>query len=275
MTRMSGRLALLALLLVANAHALAQSDEATRSARPTLSAGVKLWANTWDTWVTNRTGTGVALGTQRYQTVQALDSDLKVSPIPFVSFRYSDFFASVSAMTRTHYKLLDTASPGGFEVGASRQEADFNSGYFVLPGLALTLGYKQVKQTYGPDSYRWRGPIVGASGSAGLAGAWSIYGTAALGFMKADFPAVQADSTGKTKFDADYRLGEFGLAYAMAINAKFVRSVVATVGYRFQNVATKDYGLAVTDPQGNFATNATSDLKDTTQGFALGLYVAF
>ena len=261
--------------LAAAAQATAQAEEVPKQAPLSLSVGVKLWANTWDSWVTSRTGTGVALGTLRYQTVQAVGSDTKLSVIPFASLRYKDFFGSVSVMTRTRYSLLDTATPGGFEISASRKEVDVNTGYFLLPGLALTAGFKQLTQVYGPDSYRWRGPIVGVSGSAGLARGWALYGSAGIGFLKANFPAVQADASGRTKFNADYRLGEFGLAYGTVPGVSFIKSIVGTMGYRLQNVATKGYGLAVTDPQGGFIPNASSNLKDTTQGLVLSLNVAF
>lgn len=258
----------------AAAPAPAPTDDSAPSAL-SVSAGIKLWPNNWDSWVTSRTGTGVALGTLRYQTVQAVGSGTELSSIPFASVRYADFFGSVSVMTRTRYSLLDTSTPGGFEVSASREEVDFNTGWFVIPGLALTAGYKRLTQVYGPDSYRWRGPIVGVSGSAGLSGGWALYGSAGVGFLKASFPAVQADASGKTSFNAAYRLGEFGLAYGMAPDMSTIRSIVGTVGYRVQNVATKNYGLAVTDPQGGFTPNATADLKDTTQGLVLSLNVSF
>ena len=261
--------------VAALAQATAAADEAPKQAPLSFSVGVKLWANTWDSWVTSRTGTGVALGTLRYQTVQAVGSETKLSAIPFASLRYKDFFGSVSVMTRTRYSLLDTATPGGFEISASRKEVDVNTGYFVLPGLALTAGFKQLTQVYGPDSYRWRGPIVGVTGSAGLSGGWALYGSAGIGFLKADFPAVQADASGKTKFNADYRLGEFGLAYGTVPEVRFVKSIVGTLGYRLQNVATKGYGLAVTDPQGGFTPNASVSLKDTTQGPVFSLNVSF
>lgn len=267
-------LGLVPLVVAAQAAAPAPAEEAAPSAL-SFSAGVKLWPNNWDSWVTSRTGTGVALGTLRYQTVQAVGSGNKLSTIPFASARYNDFFGSVSVMTRTRYTLLDTSTPGGFEVSASREEVDFNTGYFLIPGLALTAGYKRLTQVYGPDSYRWRGPIVGVSGSAPLSGGWALYGSAGVGFLKADFPTVQADASGKTKFNAAYRLGEFGLAYGMAPDLRFIRAVVGTVGYRVQNVSTKGYGLAVTDPQGAFTQNSTANLKDTTQGLVLGLNVAF
>ena len=270
--------ALCAPLLPMSVLAQTQATPAAEAPTPSLlsfSAGVKLWPNNWDSWVTSRTGTGVALGTLRYQTVQAVGSGTKVSAIPFASARYQDFFGSVSVMTRTRYTLLDTSTPGGFEVSASREEVDVNTGWFVIPGLALTAGYKRLTQVYGPDSYRWRGPIVGVSGSAPLSGGWALYGSAGVGFLKADFPAVQADASGKTRFDAAYRLGEFGLAYGIAPDTPLIRSIVGTLGYRVQNVATKGYGLAVTDPQGAYTQNSVANLKDTTQGMVLGLNVAF
>jgi len=186
-----------------------------------------------------------------------------------------DFFASVSAMSRTNYTLRDTATPGGFDVAASRKEVDFNAGYYVLSGLALTAGVKQLTQTYGSDSYRWEGPIVGFAGSAPIASGVAIYGNVGVGWMKAKFPASQADVSGNTSFNADYRLGEFGLAYASPWTLRWMRTLLVTAGYRAQYVSTKGYGLAVTDTQGVSTFNTSANLKDTTQGLVLSIVASF
>jgi hypothetical protein len=269
----------LLLVLLTPIVALAQdartATEAPSSSQSSFTVGVKLWVNSWDSWVTSPLGTGVALGTSRFQTVQSVNSSTKVSVIPSVSYRRGDFFGALSMMTKTSYSLPDAATPGGFDVNASREEVDFNAGYFFLPGVALTLGAKQLTQTYGPDKFRWRGPIVGISGSAGVSEGWALYGTAGIGFMKAKFPTSQSDIYGKTSFNADYRVGEVGLAYTSPLPSSFIKSVVLTVGYRAQYVSTKGYGLAVTDPSGTSTPNTKADLKDTTQGPAVGVVAVF
>lgn len=253
--------------------AVAQTTDT--SSEMQTSFGVKIWPTAWESWVTSPKGTGVALGTSRFQTVQAVGSSDEVSAIPFATIRFSNYFASVSAMSRTRYTLRDSATPGGFDVAASRRELDFNGGYYVLPGLALTLGYKQLTQTYGNDEYRWRGPIAGLNGSAPVALGLAIYGNAGVGRMSARFPATQVDVSGHTSFRADYRLAEFGLAYVTPWTPSLLKSLLITAGYRAQYVNTRNYALAVTDGQGNSTFNTTANLKDTTQGFVFGLIGSF
>jgi hypothetical protein len=253
--------------------AWAQADP--QADRLNLTLGVKTWSNSWDSWVTSRTGTGVALGTQRYQIVQAVSSGVRTSVTPYASLRHGRFFESVSMMQRTDYSLQDAGTPGGFVVRASRREADFNSGYSVLPNVAVTAGYKQLTQTYGQDRYRWAGPLVGVSGNASIAPGWSLYGSAGLGSLRANLPDSQKDSAGNTRFRATYRLTEFGIAHGLPGGGGFLRSIALTIGYRSQTVVTRGYGLAVTDPGGGFVGNTYGKLVDTTQGLALSIGFAF
>ncbi|MEY4765137.1 MAG: hypothetical protein RI907_1810 [Pseudomonadota bacterium] len=240
-----------------------------------FSAGTKLWLNTWDSWSTHPTGTGVALGTQRYQVVQAMHSGTRLSVIPFASVRKGALFAAASFMQRTSYALRDAGTPGGFDVNADRQEADVSAGWYVVPNVALTLGYKQLTQTYGSDRFRWAGPLMGVNTSAAVAPGWALYATAGLGAMQAQFPQTQSDAQGKHSFRAGYRLGEFGIAHGMALDNPWVRSLAFTAGYRVQTVTTTGYGLAQTAPDGSSTLNTRGSLVDTTQGLALSLSAAF
>jgi hypothetical protein len=267
-----GAMLVATLMLSASVPSVAQVPSPSDSQ---VSFGVKVWPTAWETWVTSPKGTGVALGTSRFQTVQAVGSSDEVSAIPFVTARFNDFFGSLSAMSRTNYVLRDTATPGGFDVSASRREFDFNAGYYMLPGLAITLGFKQLTQTYGSDEYRWRGPILGVIGSAPVARGLAIYGNAGLGRMTVKFPTTQTDVEGNTSFHADYRLAEFGLAYATPWSPPFMKSLLITAGYRAQYVKTKNYALAVTDSAGVSTFNTSANLKDTTQGFVFGIIGSF
>ena len=53
----------------------------TAAAQTQWSVGMTVWPNEWDSWVTSPKGTGVALGTSRFQTVQAIGSPTRVSAI--------------------------------------------------------------------------------------------------------------------------------------------------------------------------------------------------
>ncbi len=261
----------------ARADAPAQpAAEPLAEADPWLfSLGLKTWTNGWDSWFTSPTGTGVALGTRRYQVVQAVHSNLRTSVIPFASVRKGPVFGSLSLMQKTSYSLQDAGTPGGFDVSASRHESDGSVGWYIVPNLALTLGYKQLTQTYGSDRYRWAGPLLGVNGSATLAPGWALYATAGLGSLKATFPTAQADAQGRSSFHAGYRLGEFGVAHGMALDSPFLRSVAATLGYRVQTVSTTGYALANTSPGGVSTINTRASLVDITQGLALSLSATF
>lgn len=261
-----------AMLLMAG---LSQAQSAQSGSGLQFSAGIKLWPAEWDSWVTSPRGTGVALGTSRYQTVQAVGSSSRWSTIPFATVATQDYFASLSAMTRTNYSLQDAGTPGGFEVAASRREFDLNGGYYILPDLAVTLGYKRLVQTYGGDEYKWTGPIAGLSARAPLTSGMALFANASIGRMQAHFPAAQTDIQGNRSFAAQYRLGELGLVYFPTWQTRWPKTLLITFGYRAQHVTTRRYALAVTSDQGVSSFNTHADLKDVTQGFVLGVAGGF
>lgn len=249
----------------------AQPDAGDRQ----LSVGLKVWTAAWDSWITSPKGTGVALGTSRYQIVQTVSSDAEVAFIPVVSYRRKNLFVSMSAMSRTSYTLQDAAVPKAFAVPASRKELDVNIGYYLLPGLAATVGVKGLEQTYGTDAYRWHGGTIGLNGSAVIAQGLAIYGSGSVGRMRARFPAIQADAHGQRTFNASYAVNEVGLAYALPWRPLTVRYALVFVGHRAQFVKTHKFGLAVTDAHGVSRFNVSTDLSDTTRGYVVGAMVNF
>lgn len=251
----------------------ARAQETAEPLRITLAA--KTWTNTWDSWVTSPKGTGVALGTQRYQIVQAVNGVARTSLIPVLSLNHGQFRHTVSAMLKTDYTLQDAGTPGGFKVRASRREFDLNSGYLVTPNLTLTLGYKHLTQTYGPDSFVWQGPLLGININAEIGSNWYLYSTAGLGAMKARLPESQKDAEGRSRFNAGYRLGEFGVAYNPDLGRSWVSNVLLTIGYRTQTVTTRDYSLGITEPTAPLTPNVKTRLVDTTQGPVLSLLLTF
>lgn len=259
-------------LAIVGTQACAQ--DSADSPRPSVS--VRAWTNTWDSWVTSPKGTGVALGTQRYQIVQAVNGGTRTSIIPVVSLRHGNFIESLSVMPRTSYSFQDAGTPGGYVVRASRSELDLNSGYRAGDNITLTAGYKRLTQTYGPDTFVWRGALVGINAHADLGSGWYLYSSAGLGYMKAIVPESQKDARQRTRFNADYRLGEFGVGFNPDIGGSFIKSTVLTIGYRTQTVTTRDYTLGTTDPTGSVTTpNATTSLVDTTQGLAASVVLIF
>ena len=205
-----------------------------------VSAGLKAWSTQWTTFSYDVNAGGQSVVTQ----VQAKD---KVVLIPLLSVRYRDFMGSISGYRPTDYDLSDGSTN-------SRKELDINLGYYVAPGVALTLGYKKVGQKADTDNYELAGPVVGVSGTAPLGNGFSLYGAFGLGRMK---------STGASTvhFDADYRLTEAGGAYTLP-TPRFTKALTFTAGYRTQVFTSKQ-------------ATETQDARDLTQGFTFGLIAAF
>ncbi|MBV8210405.1 MAG: hypothetical protein JO133_10125, partial [Burkholderiaceae bacterium] len=68
--------------------------------------------------------------------------------------------------------------------------------------------------------------------------------------------------------------GEIGVAYgAGGVPTIAVKSTAFTLGYRFQSVSTKDYRVLAGSTGTN--VNGTTDLRDVTQGPALGFLLRF
>ncbi|MEO8153895.1 MAG: hypothetical protein ABI605_12555 [Rhizobacter sp.] len=223
----------LALCLAAGA---AQAQESPLS----VSVGVKAWNTQWTTFGYDTNNANQPVITQ----VPARD---KVVLVPLLSLRYRDFIASISGYRPTNYEFLDGSSN-------TRKELDLNVGYYVSPGVALTLGYKKVEQKASTDNYELAGPVAGVSATAPLGGAYALYGAFGLGRMK---------STGSStvKFNADYRLTELGLAYTLATE-RFAKTLTFTAGYRTQVFNSKE---ALGDQDG----------RDLTQGLTFGIVAAF
>jgi hypothetical protein len=131
-----------------------------------VTVGTKVWVNEWSSWGTPTIG-GQA-------EVVPIDSSTKVSLIPVVSLRFRDFYASFSTLLDTSYALSGQAQNS---IDASRKEFDANVGYYVLPGLGVSVGFKSLSQTFGGANYRWSGPTIGASAAAPIRGEIAAYGS--------------------------------------------------------------------------------------------------
>jgi len=227
-----------------------------------VTVGTKVWVNEWSSWSTPTIGGQAA--------VVPIDSSTKVSLIPVVSLRFRDFYASFSTLLNTSYTLSGQAQNS---IDASRKEFDANLGYYVLPGLGVSLGYKSLSQVFGGASYRWTGPTVGATLTAPIQGGFAGYGALGVGFFKMSLPAADLNSSVNGDLNANYAIGEIGLAYGAAgIATIAVTSTAFTLGYRFQAVRTKDYKVRAAT---GTSVNGSTDLSDVTQGPALGFLLRF
>ena len=227
-----------------------------------VTVGAKVWVNEWSGW------NNPTIGGQG--EVVPIDSSTKVSLIPVVNLRFRDFYASFSTLVSTSYTLSGQALNS---IDASRKEFDANVGYYVLPGLGVSLGYKSLSQGFPVGDYHWTGPTVGATLTAPIQGGLAGYGAVGAGFFKLNLPAGDPNSSVNSSLNAIYTIGEIGLAYGAAgIPTIAVTSTAFTLGYRFQAVRTKEYKVCATTCT---SVNGSTDLSDVTQGPALGFLLRF
>ncbi len=204
-----------------------------------VTVGLKAWANEWQSW--NDPGSA-GMGTAKATAIN-----------PSVTIKYKDFFVSGGFMPKKTYDV--PSSLNGVTTQASRKEMDLSVGYYVHPQLALTLGYKQITQTWGTVDYVWKIPAVGLSAAAPLQGTnVFMYGNAAIGWASVSTnPASKAvvwNYKGGT-----YTTTEVGLGYAITPSFRL------TGGYKYQVCPTSTEVLL----------NATRiTVTDSTRGFVFG-----
>lgn len=237
----------------------------------TVNVGLRLWNNNWTSWdVYPPFGSGAIPGASENFT-----SSSETALIPTISVRYKDFLVSGSHFVDRGF---DFDGVSGNKFSSDRQETDFLIGYYVLPSLALTLGYKDVKQDFGGTAqFKYSGPMLGVAASAPLTQGFSLYGSFGYGFMDAKLPVGMAalEANGKTALDVNYMLGEVGVAYSIDVSSLLpgAKGMAITLGYRNQVLNTKDFSVRVSDV--NPALQRNTDLRDTTEGLALGVSVSF
>ena len=241
----------------------ANAEESSQRSEWALTAGVKLWETTWESWIVVPT----VFNRASRDVVETINSSTELAAIPQASVRYGNWLVSASGLISTGYTLKPS---WGGSLAASRNEIDGNVGYYLLPGLALTAGYKQIEQKFG-GTYKWHGPTLGLSGTGPLGSGFSVYGSVGVGYMDADLPF--ADGGGRDSLKANYYLGEAGIAYSIGSIGKLARSLNVTLGYRSQTLTTKGYGLADTNTSPPVINR--QDVHDTTQGATFSVIAVF
>lgn len=241
-----GLIGLLGLIGLASDGALAQEPTPGLS----FSAGVRAWHTEWTTF-----GYYPAVPNVPNLAITQTSGPTKWVPLPTLSARYGNFFASVSGFPSTNFEFTDGSA-------GRRSESDLNLGYTVVPGLSATLGYKRIAQRGAIFRYEPAGPVLGVSGNAALAGPLSLYGAFGLGRLKtSNDPRDEV-----VKFEASYRLTEVGVAYALPGTA-LVKRWTLTAGHRIQVMRSKEAFVT--------AAGQRQDGIDTTQGFTLGALATF
>lgn len=253
-------LALAALAGLLAAPAFADDYQAGKDA--TLTLGTKLWLNTWQT---NLTGTG--------RNWNQLTEGPVVGFIPTAAFKYKEFFLSGSFMITPDYtfpKQTNFVSGGALDtanIKGNRSEIDMNMGYYVIPQLALTFGYKGVFEKfkvsssqfgYSENSVYLNGVTLGVTGSAPIGNGFSVYGSGSGGIMFVTYnPASTYTDT------AGYESSELGFAWH-----KQGTGFTTTLGYKFQLIQTK-----INAQNSTAFTNLPRN--EVTRGFMLGANYTF
>ena len=234
-----------------NPGSIAEEKVSTPGSDFDLYLGVKLWANQWQTW-----------GTSGSQVTSKTSRGIELTPIPYLSLKYGDFFATGTYFAKTGYRFRDDFGD------ANRREWDVTGGYYVTPRdietkVGLTLGYKKIEQDFQNFSnFKYSGPIVGILGTAPIAYGFGLYGNFAYGWMTMDAPA----RSGLNDKSASYVLAELGFLYTYAPKDKSIgplNAATVTLGYRYQSVQTDD------------VINTGEEGTDTTKGLVLGLNLTF
>lgn len=239
----AGVTGVLAVLLMGGAaNALAQKSDDIK-----VTLGLKLWLTEWDTpLVSNDPVTG--------NNVQTFFAHGRIAPIPSLSVRYRDFLASTDYFVKTNYGF---GSQSRAEIGlpvlvtnavsAKREEFGLNVGYFVVPQLAVTVGYKRVDQHYtqtesgpglvtatGRSTTKNEAVTVGILGSAPIGGGFNMYGNGSIGPARASAP-------GGFSGNGYYGSTELGVAYPIAANT------VLSLGYKYQLISIGVFGQRARD----------------------------
>lgn len=205
-----------------------------------VAAGLRLWQMQWTTFSYADAAGGGSVLTQSV-------ADRQWVVVPLINLRWDRWVLAASGFARSSFDF-----PGGRD---SRSEYDLNLGWSLLPGLALTAGWKHVSQR-GDFIYEPSGPVIGASASAPLGAGLSLTGTLGAGTLK-----TRRTGGRYVDFDAVYRLTEVGLAYSLPLET-WARSVSLTAGWRMQTLGSKN-------------ALGSQDGRDITEGLTLGAVARF
>ena len=221
--------------LCASTSTLAQTSDLA------LTVGLKAWHVEWSSF-----GYAIDSGSNTI-LVQAAARD-KTLFLPVASLRYRNVIASVSGYRGTEMEFLNGER-------AKRHELDANVGYFVLPGVAATVGYKRFELSGAAGSKSAvRGPVFGLSLTAPVGHDVSVYGSFGHSRMRPSDDSI-------IRFKTRYSLTDLGLAYTLPA-AGLARAFTLTLGYRTQSIKARE-------------ALGTQTAADSAEGIALGGFVTF
>jgi hypothetical protein len=289
-----------------------------------VNVGTRVWMNEWESNAKGAFSLPISLVNPDNGTITAgttasrhfTSKDKEATAIPYISARYGRFFISGSYYSETSFDFEtyqekitsgDITSSINQATNAQRSEWDTSIGYFVIKGLALTAGYKEIDMDINaadteilingetiPSSAtgkplkfagtnsknKFSGPTIGISGSVPINDSGlGLYGSYAHGFMDFKFDEYQgADGkiTGASDNGADYDVAEFGITYTPNLNSLSANlplsSASVFAGYRYQRIR---YDINSFDFISNKSNDLIKNATDTTQGFVAGVNFAF
>ncbi len=225
--------------LVASGVVCADEEQAANKDWHVTVSG-KLWANSWNAWTT--------AGASGTTSVVAS----KVPVIGGVTARYKDFFISGNYSPSTNYDFSSYAGQGTY----SRKEFDVNAGYYLVPQVALALGYKQIDLSYSAASqWKYKFAILGINGVSRINDTPAfMYGNGAFGVGTVS--STYAPFAGYGAGNPTYESMEAGFGFAITKN------FVATIGYKYQQLALS-------------FSNQVAKARDITTGYMFGVAYTF
>jgi hypothetical protein len=208
------------------------NNEIETTSNWSTSIGIKLHPNK----LSGIAAFNVQTPTGTVTAADSINSGTELAPILLGSIRYKNFFVSASHFLDTDYDVKTQLT--GAAVNLSRNESDVNIGYYVLPSLSLSVGYKEIKVDGGLGDAKYAGPVVGISGYGSIGSGFGLYGSFAYGAFTITSSA-SVPSEGK---DHSYLNSEVGLSYSFDFreSAHFLNSITLTLGYRYQDLESKN-----------------------------------
>jgi hypothetical protein len=221
------------------AYAADDNEEApAKNWHVTLSG--KLWANNWNGW-TNTTSSG---------TTSIVASGVPV--IGGVTVRYKNYFISGNFSPSTTYDFSAYTGEGKYK----RREFDINGGYYIVPQVALAIGYKEVDMEYSANStWKYKFGIIGVNGASQINDTKAfMYGNGAFGIGKvtSTYPPFAGYGAGNPTYESM----EAGFGFTLAKN------LIGTLGYKYQQISLSFSG-------------SPAKARDITTGYILGVAYTF
>ena len=180
-----------------------------------FTIGVKAWMHTWSTWAFPSSTLD--------QTMGQTETDTETVLVPSVNLRMGNFFLSGDFFPEKEYDFQTVYR------GVQRSEWSIVGGYYVVPQLAIALGFKQINQKFGSSfDATLSVPMFGlqAGTPIGDSGNWFIYGNGFFGPVS----FKEKNSTALDDQEGWYYSTELGTGY------RFFERLAATVGYKYQTV---------------------------------------